>query len=163
MRVELLLALKDVPGMLVKALEPVSANGGNIINVVHSRVRGKAQVTVTFFVRDQVTLNSILKALAARKIEYDDVRLEGRRYYSKRSLSFVLVGHVVDRDIQDTIDRINRVGLVRDVDIRMAGPQEESAVLMRVNVDEDRLGRLNDCVKDVCHRKKFLLIGEVGL
>ena len=76
MRVELLLALKDVPGMLVKALEPVSANGGNIINVVHSRVRGKAQVTVTFFVRDQVTLNSILKALAARKIEYDDVRLE---------------------------------------------------------------------------------------
>ncbi len=161
MRVELLLELKDVPGMLVKVLEPISANGGNIINVVHSRQRGEVRVTVAFYVRDQATLDHILAALKERRISCGDVTVEGRRYYSKRSLSFILVGHVIDRDVRDTIDRINRLGVVRDVDVKMENPRLESAALLRVNVDEDRVGRLVECVREIAGRKRFLLIEEV--
>jgi ACT domain-containing protein len=161
MIVDVTLALRDVPGMLIRALEPVSSNGGNIVSVVHSRSRGGVRVNVIFRVRDEVTLQRILDALRGAKVECADVQVEGRRYFRKRSVSFILIGHVIDRDMQDTIDRINRVGLVRDIEVRMGDPDEESAVLMRVNVDENRMGRLMECVRGVSQKKRFLLISEV--
>jgi ACT domain-containing protein len=161
MFVEISLGLKDVPGMLVRALEPISANGGNIVNVVHSRGSGGVRVNVAFKVGDDKTLERILKALKGLKIEYGQVRVEGHRYFSKRSVSFILVGHVIDSDMQDTIDVINKVGLVRDIDVRMSNPKEESAVMMRVNVDEGRLRALMGRIAELCRRKSFLLVSEV--
>ncbi len=163
MRVEFTLGLRDVPGMLVRALEPVSDNGGNIVSVLHSRSRKElVEVDVVFKVKDQSTLNRILKALEREKIQVWDVTVEGRKYYSKKNLSFILVGHVIDQDIQDTIDRINAVGLVRDVDVRMVDPDQESSVLMEVHVDENRLDKMMDVVNKVCAEKEFTLIREVA-
>lgn len=163
MRVEVRLGLKDVPGMLVRALEPVSANGGNIVSVLHSRgSRDLVGVDVALRVRDESTLNRIITALKDNGIRVREVRVEGRKYYRKRSLSFVLVGHVIDRDIQDTIDRMNDVGLVSDVDVRMTDPERESAVLMKVDVDEKSFALLMERIHDVCREKKFLLIREVA-
>jgi ACT domain-containing protein len=164
MFVELVLGLKDVPGMLVKALEPVSGNGGNIVSVLHSRSKKDlVEVNVGFKVKDQVTLNQILEGLKREKVPYREVTVEGRKYYSKKSVSFILVGHVIDQDIQDTIDRLNKIGLVRDVNVRMSDPDTESAVMMRVNLDEDRTVRLINCVEEICKNKKFLLVREVGI
>jgi ACT domain-containing protein len=162
MFVEMVLGLKDVPGMLVKALEPISGNGGNIVSVLHSRGKGDVvDVNVAFRVKDDATLNRILSALKEGGMSVKSVNVEGQRYYRKKSISFILVGHVIDEDIQGTIDEINRIGLVRDIDVRMSNPDDESAVLMRVNVDEDRLGKLMECVRELCKKKKFMLIGEV--
>jgi ACT domain-containing protein len=164
MFVEMVLGLKDVPGMLVRALEPISANGGNIVSVLHSR--GKAEnveVHITFKVGDEETLSRIMGALKAERVSVKDVKVEGHKYFRKKSVSLILVGHVIDQDIQDTIDRINKIGLVRDLDVRMSNPGDVSAVLMNVNVDEDRSKRLMDCIADICASKKFLNIREVGL
>ena len=163
MRVEMVLGLKDVPGMLVKVLEPVSANGGNIVSVLHSRPGGDlVEVNLVFKVSDQQTLDRIIKALGQAKVQAKDVKVEGRKYYSRRNLAFILIGHVIDKDIQDTIDRLNEIGLVRDIDVRMNDPEEESAVLLKVNVDEDRMGSLMDSIGKICKRKEFLLIREVS-
>ena len=162
MFVEMVLGLKDVPGMLVKALEPVSSKGGNIVSVIHSR--GKAdvvEVTVAFKVKDDETLGSILAALKREDIAYREVNVEGHRYYSKKSVTFIFIGHVIDRDMQDTIDEINRTGLVRGIDVRMSNPDEESSVLLRVNVDESKMKRLIESIHDICRRKKFLYVSEV--
>jgi ACT domain-containing protein len=162
MFVEMVLGLKDVPGMLVRALEPISGTGGNIVSVLHSRGKKVVAVNVAFKVKDDATLNRIIGALRARRISIRAVNVEGHRYYRKRSVAFILLGHVIDQDVQDTIDEINKVGLVRDIDVRMGSPKDESAVMMKVNVDEDRLANLMECVKEICNRKRFLIVRGVG-
>jgi ACT domain-containing protein len=162
MKVELTLGLKDVPGMLVKALDPISGNGGNILGVVHSRgARDVVEVIVTFSVGDQSTLDHIIKALKKQKTSVREIKLEGRKYYKKKSISFLFIGHVIDTDIQDTIDRINEQGLVSDVDVRMSDPEEESSVIMKAEVDESKTKKLMHEVESICKTKKLLLITEL--
>ncbi len=162
MLVEMVMGLKDVPGRLLKALEPISSNGGNIISVVHSRDKVTfVGVNISFKVNDQKTLNKILDALKKEKFEVKDVRVEGKKYFSKKTISFILVGHVIDSDVQDTIDKINEIGLVRDVDVRMRDPEDESAVLMRVNVDEKKYLSLMERIDKICLKKSFMFIREI--
>jgi ACT domain-containing protein len=162
MKVDLRLGLKDVPGMLVKALSPVSDHGGNILSVLHSRGSGgRVEVNIVFKVRDESMLDEILKSLDREKIPVVSAEVEGKRYYSKKSLSFILIGHVIDKDIQDTIDRINELGRVSDVDVRMPDPDEKSSVLMSVDVDENCLPALLSRIEGICGKKDFILIREI--
>ncbi len=67
MRVRLEMELEDVPGQLVKALDPISKFGANIQSVVHQRERktllGRIPVTVILEVGDRARLNQMLRAL----------------------------------------------------------------------------------------------------
>ncbi|MEA3254294.1 MAG: hypothetical protein U9Q22_00480 [Candidatus Altiarchaeota archaeon] len=158
MKVDMTLKLKDVPGMLIRAIEPISGHGGNIISVTHSRREKFVSVYITFQVRDQTSLDLIKETLQKQKMGISEIKVEGRRYYLKKSLSFILVGHVIDTDIQDTIDRINTLGLVSDIDVMMPSPEQKSSVMMNVDVDEKRNGSLLKVVEEICVEKKFLLI-----
>lgn len=159
MKVDMNLDLKDVPGSLLKALEPISSHGGNIISVLHSRgEKDLVDVKIKFSVRDLASLEIIKKALGEDKIHVNDILVEGREYYSKASLAFILVGHVIDSDVRDTIDRINHLGLVSDIDVIMPDPNKKSSVLMHVDVDEKKLPKLFETVDEICEEKDFLLI-----
>jgi len=162
MKVDLTLGLKDVPGMLVKALAPISDRGGNILSVLHSRDSGeRVEVNIVFRVRDQSMLDEILCSLEKNKIPVINAEVEGKKYYRKKSLSFIFIGHVIDKDIQDTIDRINALGKVSDVDVRMPDPVERSSVLLSVDVDEEKLPSLQSRVESICSKKEFILIREI--
>lgn len=159
MKVDMILELRDVPGSLLRALEPISGHGGNIISVLH--LRGEKElvpVQITFRVADQSSLNLIKNSLEKQNMHISEIKVEGKKYYAKRSLSFMLVGHVIDTDIRDTIDRINTIGLVSDVDVVMPSPEEKSSVMMNVDVDEEKNGSLIKLVEEICDEKKFLLI-----
>ncbi|MFC2162895.1 ACT domain-containing protein [Candidatus Altiarchaeota archaeon] len=162
MNVELTLGLKDLPGMLVAALKPISDKGGNIKGIMHSRgARDTVQVVVTLSVKDQSTLANIIKALKASKTSVRKVRCEGRKYYTKKNMSLLLIGHVIDTDIQDTIDRLNSMGLVSDVDVRMADPDDRSSVLMKIEVDEKKESELKTIIGDICNKKNLIMIPEI--
>ena len=162
MKIDMQLALKDVPGSLLRALEPISSHGGNIISVLHSRgEKERVEVKVTFKIADQESLDLIRKEMEKRGIQVSDIRVEGKRYYSKKILSFILVGHVIDTDVRDTIDRINEVGLVSDIDVVMPSPEQKSSVMMSVEVDNGKLERLNSAVEKVCKEKDLLLISSI--
>ncbi len=162
MKIDMQLALKDVPGSLLRALEPVSSHGGNIISVLHSRgKKERVEVKVTFKIADQESLDLIRKEMEKRGIQVSDIRAEGKRYYSKKILSFILVGHVIDTDVRDTIDRINEVGLVSDIDVVMPSPEQKSSVMVNVEVDNGKLERLNSAVEKVCKEKDLLLISSI--
>jgi ACT domain-containing protein len=159
MKVDTVLKLKDVPGMLIKALEPISTHGGNIISVTHSRgEKGLVSVHVSFKVRDQSSLNLIRKALEKQGIHISEIEIEGRTYYTKKSLSFILLGHVIDTDIRDTLDRINDVGMVSGIEVVMPAPNQKSSVLMDVEIDEKSNGELIRLVERICKEKDFLLV-----
>lgn len=158
MKVDMTLELKDVPGMLIRALEPISGHGGNIISVTHSRRKKFVSVYITLHVRDKSSLDLIRKALQKQKIHISEINVEGRKYYTKKSLSFILVGHVIDTNIQDTIDQINTLGMVSGIDVVMPSPEQKSSVMVNVDVDEKRNGSLLKLVEEICAEKKFLLI-----
>ncbi len=163
MKVDMLLELKDVPGSLIRALEPISGHGGNIISVLHSRgEKNRVSVQISFTVHDQASLDLIRKSLRAEKVRISDIKLEGKKYYSKKTISFILVGHVIDTDIRDTIDRINTVGLVSDIDVVMPSPEEKSSVIMNVDVDEKKIDELLGAIDGICDEKKFLLIRSLN-
>lgn len=159
MKIDMVLRVRDVPGMLIKALEPISGHGGNIMSVTHSRAeKDLVSVQVSFKVNDESSLELIKKALETEKIRIAEIRAEGRKYYLKKSLSFVLIGHVIDSDIQDTIDRINKVGVVSGLEVVMPSPSEKSSVLLEAEIDEKHYLKLLKVVSDICSQKDFLLI-----
>jgi ACT domain-containing protein len=159
MKVDMRLELKDVPGSLLRVLEPISLHGGNIISVLHSRgEKDLVVVEIGYTIRDHESLNLIKKDLGKHKVRLSEMLVEGKQYYSKKSLSIILVGHVIDKDIQDTVDRINKVGLVSAMDVVMPAPEEKSSVMINIDVDNGKLERLNNIIKDICKEKKFLVI-----
>ncbi|HHQ44638.1 MAG TPA: hypothetical protein ENN13_00695 [Candidatus Altiarchaeales archaeon] len=165
MNVDLTLSLPDRPGMLLKAIEPISSCGGNILSLHHKRGSGKGPVPVEvlFKVRDQESLELILKELKRQKISVKEARFEGRQYFKRKSISLLLIGHVIDRDIQGTIDALNGVGMVSDIDVRMADPDEESSVWMNIEVEERKLKTLEKALEKIVSEKRFLAIGEPGV
>jgi len=151
--------MRDVPGMLVKALDPISRHGGNIISVTHSRDEVDAvSVNVSFKVKDQSSLDLIRKELAKQRVHVFRIEVEGRKYYTKKSLSYILIGHVIDTDIRDTIDRINTIGLVSGIEVVMTSPKQKSSVLMDVEIDEKSDGAVREMVEKICAEKSFLLL-----
>ena len=162
MKIDMTLGLRDVPGSLIGALEPISGHGGNILSVFHLRNEGElVPVQITFRVVDQSSLDLIKNALEEQNMHISEIKVEGKKYYEKRSITFMLHGHVIDTDIQDTIDRINAIGMVSDIDVVMPSPEEKSSVMVHVDVDEEKSESLSKMVEDICCEKEFLLIGAL--
>jgi ACT domain-containing protein len=163
MIVTMQLELRDVPGSLIGALEPVSSHGGNILSVMHSRREGRRVVVqVVFKIGDMRMLELLKKSLRQRNIRATRVSIEGKRYYARAVVDYMLVGHVIDTDLRDTIDRINRIGLVSDIDVVMPSPEDKSSVLLHVEIDEKKAGRLLECMRSVCEEKGFTLVRSLG-
>ncbi len=159
MKVDMKLQLRDVPGSLLRALEPVSVHGGNIVSVLHSREDGgRVSVQISFKIKDQSSLDLIKRELRKQNIRLSEILLEGKRYYSKKTLSFILIGHVIDTDIRGTIDKINDVGLVSDIDVIMPSPEKRSSVMMNIDIDNRKIKKLNRLINEICKEKKFLVI-----
>ncbi|RLI94157.1 MAG: hypothetical protein DRO92_03270 [Candidatus Altiarchaeales archaeon] len=159
MKVEMELELKDVPGSLLKALEPISMHGGNIKSVLHYRSeRDLVKVKIVFEIKDRMSFDLIQKALKERRIHISRITIEGRKYYEKKTISFILIGHVIDTDIRDTIDNINEIGCVSDVDIIMPDPNERSSVLMKADIDNEKMDKTISIIESICKNKNLILI-----
>jgi len=165
MRVRLEMELEDVPGQLVKVLEPISRFGANIQNVVHQRERktplGRVPVTVILEVGDRARLNRILGAL--RKLGAR-ITMVGEKEGMVKS-AVLLVGHVIHTDIRDTVDRLNSLRGVRvsDLSLAMGEAGKESAARITIAAGNEKqaeaaLRRLDR----IAAKKKLLLIKSVG-
>jgi ACT domain-containing protein len=138
MRAQLEMELEDVPGQLVKVLEPISSFGGNILNVLHERERktplGRVPVRVVFEVDERVKLNRIVGALRDMGIRIIRV---GEKEGAVRS-TVLLIGHIIHTDIRDTIDRLNELRGVRisDLSLAMGALGQESAARVTITADD---------------------------
>ncbi|CAB3287987.1 ACT-domain-containing protein, predicted allosteric regulator of homoserine dehydrogenase [Methanocaldococcus lauensis] len=133
--------LKDKPGELLKVLTPISKYGANIISVIHSREDkrgGKVPVRIVIDVEDSEKLKKILEDLEKEGAIIKKIDGKNKKVY----LDVVVIGHVVDTDIKDTIDRINEIGLVEDLDLIMPHPDKESSAIMRIIIDKDKINEL---------------------
>ncbi|MDI6819492.1 MAG: ACT domain-containing protein [Candidatus Hodarchaeaceae archaeon] len=161
MLVRIEMELEDVPGQLVKVLDPISRFGGNIQNVVHQRDRktplGRVPVTVIFDVDERARLNRIIAALRNMGIRITRI---GEREGMVKSI-VLMIGHIIHTDIRDTIDRVNviRGVMVSDLSLAMGAVGEESAARATIMAsDEKRARAALSRLEKIAGEKKLLMI-----
>ncbi len=164
MRIELDLELKDTPGQLVRALEPISRLGGNIISIVHIREETSKErrlpVKVIIDVEDDA-LERIISELESRDIWVAKVG-EARK---KERITVMLIGHVVDTDLRDTIDRLNEIKdvMVADMTLSMPHPDHETSALMDIEVGSaDKIRKTLKTLEEMAEEKQLTLIKSIG-
>jgi ACT domain-containing protein len=164
MKVGLDIVLKDVPGQLVKALEPISHFGGNIISIVHLREDikgGRVPVHVVLEVEGE-NLEKIIEELERRDIWVSKVG----EVKKKQKITVILIGHVVDTDLRDTIDRINEIpgALVLDLSLAMPHPEMESSARMDIEIsDPKKVKKVLSKLEEVARKKKLLVVKSLGV
>lgn len=159
MKVGLDIVLKDVPGQLVLALEPISKFGGNIISIVHEREAikgGRVPIRVNVEVESTDGLKKIITELEKRDIWVS----KAGEIKKKEKITVILTGHIVDTDLRDTIDKMNEIKgvMVADVDLAMPHPDKESSARMDIEVSSKAMAKTALARLDEIAREKKLFV-----
>ena len=161
MKINLVLELLDSPGQLVKALEPISNYGVNLVTVIHKRDykndNGNVPVQLTIEGEQEDLKNMVNKyeELGFSIIEMDGVVL-------KEKITTIFFGHIVDQDLRDTMDRINELDGVVIVafDLKLNG-EEKSTALINIEADIGKKQAIFNRIAEIAEEKELLLINEV--
>lgn len=162
MRFNLVLDVPDVPGQLLEVLEPMGRLGANIVAVIHQRdvktERGTVPVQITIE-GDKETLDKVMGALESKDIQI----LEVDGVLRKEQITTVLVGDIVEEDLQDTISKLNQLKSVKvaDLDLKMSDEPKNSATKMVIEADFGLRKEVLKNIKKLGAEKGFLVINEV--
>ncbi len=142
------LELVDEPGQLLAALQPIADNGGNLLSIYHERgnktPRGRIPVEVDF----EATADRFEVIVGALRDEGIAVMQAGTERYAEE-LTLLLVGHLIDTDLSDTLSRIEADASTSVADVSLAAPQgtaEASSARLRL---EARTGETADALETV--------------
>ena len=161
MRMDLVLELLDSPGQLVKALEPISAFGANLVTVIHKRDykndNGKVPVQLTLEGEHEDLKNVVNKF---EELGFTIIEMDG--IVKKEKITTIFFGHIVDQDLRDTMDRINALDGVVIVafDIKLNG-EEKSTALINIEADIGLKQTVFNRIEEIAEEKDLLVINEV--
>lgn len=157
------LELKDMPGQLVLALQPISDFEGNIVSVIHHRdkktPRGMIPVQVTFEI-DGAKVSDLIDELKSGGITV--ARVGEERLRERRAV--ILIGHIIHSDIRDTIDQIDATGYAEVMDLAMSMPgidQRSSARLVINAAGKREMESAVELLRNIAHEKDLLLIEPI--
>lgn len=163
MRVSMDIELKDIPGQLLLALNPISEFKGNLISVVHHHEkrtpRGTIPVQLVFEI-DPEKLNTIIS-------RFEDSGVSVVRAGEERFLEhgvIIMIGHIIHTDIQDTIDKIDRTGFAEVVDLSLSMPRIDlpSSALLKIDaVGKQEMNDAMSLLKTVAKEKDLLVIEAI--
>ncbi len=162
MRLNLVLELLDIPGQLIDALDPIGRLGANIVTVIHQRdvktERGTVPVQITIE-GDKDTLDRVIDALESQNIQIMEV--DG--VIRKEKIRTILIGNIVDKDVKDTLNKLNEVEGVKVIDfnLKMSDNPEKSASKIIVEAEYGKRKDIMKKIKEIGESKKFLVINEV--
>lgn len=152
--------LVDDPGELLRALEPIADNGGNLLSVFHERgnltPRGHIPVEVDLEA-SEAQFDVIVDALRDAGV---NVIQAGAERYSEE-LTVVLVGHLVETDLSDTLQRFTDCGGVSVGDVSLSAPKGtsgESSARLRLVATEGQTEDALETVRTVADEKSLRLI-----
>jgi len=165
MRVNVDLRLKDVPGQLIRALEPISLYEGNIVGVIHNHdlvTGGRISVNVTFEYRDQRALDAIFASWKDRGVEVVKIGEIFRTY----STEYLLVGDLSHSTLQSITENIEKMDGIETIDLQysLSSGTTNKSVLLLVNVrQKDLLKKIDEYLMHRSESGEFLLIRGMGV
>jgi ACT domain-containing protein len=153
------LELVDEPGELLRALEPIADNGGNLRSIFHERgsvtPRGHIPVEVDLETTPE-RFETIVAAL--REAGVNVIRAGAERYAEE--LTVVLVGDLVETDLSDTLSRLECASAAV-ADISLSAPEgtdEPSSARLRLATQAGERERVLDTVREIADEKDLLVV-----
>ncbi|TFG56045.1 MAG: hypothetical protein E4H30_05585 [Methanomassiliicoccus sp.] len=165
MRVNVDLRLKDKPGQLIKALEPISLNEGNIVGVIHDHEQvtgGRISVNMTFEARDQHSLDAIFAMWKERGVEVAKMGEIYRTYVAE----YLLVGDLTQSTLRSITGSIEKMEGIDSIDLQysLSTSTDNKSVLLLVNVREkNKVTEIDNFLKGRSKRNNFLLVRGMGV
>ncbi len=154
------LELVDEPGELLRALEPIADNGGNLLSIFHERgnltPRGRIPVEVDLEATPG-KFDDIVEAL--REAGVNVIQAGAERY--SEELTVVIVGHLVETDLSDTLQRFQECGGASVADLSLSAPAgtgDVSSARLRLVASEGRSERALSTLRGVAAEKDLRVI-----
>ena len=158
------LELVDEPGELLRTLEPIAANGGNLLSIFHERgsltPRGHIPVEVDIEATPK-RFDTIVDALREAGV---NVVQAGAEQYSEE-VTVVLTGHIVDTDLSDTLARVQECGQASVADVSLSAPEgteEVSSARLRLVAESGGAGAALAAVRSVAEDKELRVIAPLA-
>jgi len=157
------LELVDRPGELLRALEPIADHGGNLLSIFHERgnvtPRGQIPVEVDMEATPE-RFETIVDALRDSGINV--VRAGSERYTEE--LTVILVGHLVDTDLSNTLERIQESTDASVDDLSLSAPEGdegESSARIRLATQSGETAATVDAIRSVAAEKGLRVIAPL--
>ncbi|WP_435361363.1 amino acid-binding protein [Haloarchaeobius sp. DFWS5] len=154
------LELVDEPGELLRALRPIADNGGNLLSIFHERgnltPRGHIPVEVDLECVPS-RFDGIVEALKEAGVT---VTQAGEDRFSAQT-SVLLVGHLVETDLSDTLSTIEECAKASVTDFALdapAGTDDVSSARVQLAVEPDETEAALACVRDVADEKGLRVV-----
>jgi len=154
------LELIDEPGQLLKALQPIADNGGNLLSIFHERgnitPRGRIPVEVDLECPPD-RFEGIVDALREEGINV--IQADAERYGEE--LTLLLIGHLVDTDLSDTLHRIEESTTASLADFSLSaaeGTDEVSSARLRLATRSNGTESAVETVRDIAAEKDLMVI-----
>lgn len=164
MNIQLELLLEDRPGMLLASLEPISKNGGNIISILHDRELRKGNMistTIMVEIPSNEKVRQIIQELKERNIHVHQVSDGTKSIYERSTFLVLLLGHVMETDARDTLDRIMDKGAnVLGFGVKISGKNLPSAAGLLIEAEKEKVGKIIKEIEAIAKQKKLTVIRE---
>lgn len=152
--------VKDAPGQLVDALQPISEVGGNIMAVIHEwdpTLRPKTRIVQVVLEITGDRLDDLIRILKARGVSILGIGEE--RLLMKRSV--IMIGHIMHTDLSNTVGSIDQTGFAEVVEMHVTMPginQRSSALLTISATNEENMECAMEILRSVAREKDLLMV-----
>lgn len=151
------LELVDEPGQLLAALQPISENGGNLLSIFHERgnltPRGHIPVEVDLECPPD-RFETIVEALRENGV---NVIQAGAERYGEE-LTILLVGHLIDTDLSDTLRRVQGHTDATVTDLSLSAPEgtdDVSSARLRLATRAGKTDEVLAAIREVAAEKEL--------
>jgi ACT domain-containing protein len=154
------LELVDRPGELLRALEPIADHGGNLLSIFHERGNVTPRGHIPVEVDLEATPDRFDDIVDAVREEGINVIQAGAERYGEE-LSVVLIGHIVETDLSDTLERVEESSgaSVRDLSLSTPDSSEgESSARVRLATQRGETEAALGTIREVATEKELQII-----
>lgn len=154
------LELVDEPGELLRALQPIAENGGNLLSIFHERgnITPRGHIPVEVDVEAPPgRFRDIVDSLRDAGI---NVVQAGAERYSE-SLTIILYGHLVDTGLSDTLKRIREETNTSITGLSLSAPEgtrDVSSARLRIATASGEIDETMEVVRQIAADKDLRLI-----
>jgi len=155
MKINLTLGLADRPGQLLKALEPIAKNGGNIISILHDRETIRGSYVPVILVVDFLSQDSFEKA----KEELNNERIsiiKSEQIIEKANLTFIIIGKI---DVKEIVEV--KVKGAAIIDLEVLTSSKEKCVKFNVETPVRFIDEVIDRFEKIAEKEGAILISSV--
>ncbi|MDQ2055003.1 amino acid-binding protein [Halobellus sp. H-GB7] len=154
------LELPDQPGQLLAALEPISDNGGNLLSIFHERGNVTPRGRIPVEVDVEATPDRFDAIVSALRDGGVNVVQAGAEHYAEEVV-VLLVGHLVDTDLSDTLRRIEQCPAASIADFSLNAPEgrtDTSSARLRIATRAGATAEALEMVSDIAEEKELHVV-----